>query len=81
MFGDLALLSTQQSSEGFTSSSAHYTNMTGKSGKAFTMLRPAGKVEIDNEVFDAVAESGFIDKGEDILVVNYENAQLIVRKA
>lgn len=81
MFGDLALLSTQQSSEGFTSSSVHYTEMSGKSGKAFTMLRPAGKVEIENEVFDAVAESGFIEKGEDILVVNYENAQLIVRKA
>lgn len=80
LFGDLALLSTQQSGEGFTSSDTHYTAMTGKTGLAFTMLRPAGKVEIDGEVFDAVAESGYIEKDEAVDVVNYENAQLIVRK-
>lgn len=80
MFGDLALLSTQQTSEGYVSSDAHYTEMKGMTGTAFTMLRPAGKVEIGNQIFDAVAESGYINKGETIKVVKYENAQLIVRK-
>lgn len=81
MFGDLALLTTQQSNEGYVSSDAHYTEMKGTEGIAFTMLRPAGKVEIEDQIFDAVAESGFIDRGEKIRVVKYENAQLIVRKA
>ncbi|KAF0203625.1 MAG: membrane-bound serine protease [Bacteroidetes bacterium] len=81
MFGDLALLTTQQSNEGYVSSDAHYTEMKGTEGIAFTMLRPAGKVEIEDQIFDAVAESGFIDRGEKIKVVKYENAQLIVRKA
>lgn len=81
MFGDLALLSTQQTSEGYASSDVQYTAMMGQTGEAFTMLRPAGKVSIDGQVFDAVAQSGFIDKGESIHVVKYENAQLIVRKA
>jgi membrane-bound serine protease (ClpP class) len=80
MFGDLALLSTQQTSEGYASSDVHYTEMMGQTGEAFTMLRPAGKVSIDGQIFDAVAEAGFIDKGEPIRVVKYENAQLIVRK-
>ena len=80
MFGDLALLTTQQSNEGYVSSDAHYTEMKGTEGIAFTMLRPAGKVEIEDQIFDAVAESGFIDRGEKIRVVKYENAQLIVRK-
>lgn len=80
MFGDLALLSTQQTSEGYASSDVHYTEMMGKTGEAFTMLRPAGKVSIDGQIFDAVAEAGFIDKGEAVHVVKYENAQLIVRK-
>ncbi|MBK6962765.1 MAG: nodulation protein NfeD [Bacteroidales bacterium] len=81
MFGDLALLSTQQSNEGFVSSDRHYTEMLGKTGTTHTILRPAGKVDVEGEVFDAVAESGYIEKGESIKVVNYENAQLIVRKA
>jgi membrane-bound serine protease (ClpP class) len=80
MFGDLALLSTQQTSEGYASSDVHYTEMMGQTGEAFTMLRPAGKVSINEQIFDAVAEAGFIDKGEPIRVVKYENAQLIVRK-
>ena len=80
IFGDLALLSTQQASEGYVSSDTNYTKMTGLKGKAFTMLRPAGKIDIDGRIYDAVAESGFIEKDENIRVVNYENAQLIVRK-
>ncbi|MBW6489840.1 MAG: nodulation protein NfeD [Lentimicrobium sp.] len=80
MFGDLALLTTQQTNEGYASSDAHYTEMKGSTGTAFTMLRPAGKVEIENQIFDAVAESGYINKGDSVKVVKYENAQLIVRK-
>ncbi|KAF0195645.1 MAG: membrane-bound serine protease (ClpP class) [Bacteroidetes bacterium] len=80
MFGDLALLSTQQSDEGFKAADVHYNEMVGKSGNAYTILRPAGKIEIDGEVFDAVADSGYIEKGEKVVVRGYENAQLIVRK-
>lgn len=80
IFGELALLSTQQAGMGFVSSDIHYTEMLGKMGVAYTMLRPAGKVEIDGEVFDAVARTGYIEKGEPVIVIKYENAQLIVRK-
>jgi len=80
MFGDLALLSTQQSDEGYKAADTHYNEMIGKSGNAYTILRPAGKIEIDGEVFDAVADSGYIEKGEKVVVRGYENAQLIVRK-
>mgnify|MGYP001189079855 FL=1 len=81
MFGDLALLSTQQSGEGYISADSHYKEMHGKTGSAYSILRPAGKVEIDGEVFDAVADSGYIEKGENVVVRGYENAQLIVRKS
>lgn len=81
VFGDLALLSTQQATEGYSASNVRYTEMLGKSGTAHTILRPAGKVEIDGEVFDAVAESGYIEKDVAVTIVNYENTQLIVRKA
>jgi membrane-bound serine protease (ClpP class) len=43
-------------------------------------LRPAGKVLIDGETYDATAESGFIEKDEKIKVNRYINSQLFVRK-
>ena len=80
MFGNLALMATQPQSEGYVSSDSNYTEMLGQSGETYTILRPAGKIMIDGQMFDAVAQSGYIDKGENIRVVKYENAQLIVRK-
>lgn len=79
-FGHLALDTVQNASEGFTSADKKYQSMIGKSGLAHTVLRPSGKVLIDNEIFDATSESGFIEKGEPILVAKHETAQLFVRK-
>ena len=42
------------------------------------MLRPGGKVLIEGEVYDAMTESGFIDRGEEIVVVKVGTAQLYV---
>lgn len=56
-------------------------NLVGKEGIAFTVLRPSGKIEIEGNVYDATAESGYIEHGEKIVVVKFETAQLFVRKA
>jgi len=79
-FGELALASTQEKNEGFTSAINSYQIMLGKEGIAKTILRPAGKVQIDDEIYDATAEAGFIEKGENIRVTRYHNTQLFVRK-
>lgn len=55
--------------------------LIGKKGTAFTILRPSGKVEIEGEIYDATAETGYIEKGENVQVVRYETAQLFVRKS
>lgn len=80
IFGNLALMATQPQSEGYISSDSHYTEMLGQTGETHTILRPAGKVIINGQMFDAVAQSGYIDRGEAVRIVKYENAQLIVRK-
>jgi len=79
-FGHLALTKTQNVDEGYTSASPDYTARIGQEGIAYTMLRPAGKIMIDNELYDATARSGLIDKGVRIVVVGYLNAQLVVKK-
>lgn len=77
-FGHLALASTQKSQEGFSISENAYEDVIGQKGVAHTNLRPAGKVIINNEYFDATALTGFIDKGKAVEVVKYETAQLFV---
>lgn len=79
--GRLALSKTQQVDEGYTSATIAYKNMLKKQGVARTMLRPSGKIEIDGDLYDATAIVGYIDKGEKIIVVDYQTSQLIVKKA
>ncbi|MFW5705510.1 MAG: NfeD family protein [Bacteroidota bacterium] len=79
-FGELALATIQDKTEGYTSAVATYTQMIGKEGTARTVLRPSGKILIDDEIYDATAESGFIERDEKIRVTRYSNTQLFVRK-
>ncbi len=80
-FGELALNTIQETSAGYTSANTTMKTLIGKTGIAFTMLRPSGKVEIDEDIYDATALTGFIDKGEGIKVVKYETSQVFVVKA
>jgi membrane-bound serine protease (ClpP class) len=79
-FGELALTTTQDKEIGYTSAMASYEIMIGAEGISKTILRPSGKIEIENETYDATAETGFIEKGDKVIVTNYINAQLFVRK-
>lgn len=79
-FGHLALDSVQEKDKGFTSSIDSYEKMVGEKGIAFTVLRPAGKVKIGDEIFDATAEAGYIEKGDKIKVTDYQTSQLFVVK-
>jgi len=79
-FSHLALKKTQQANEGYTSASADYKSMIGREGMAYTTLRPAGKVMINDELYDATARVGLIDKDAKVVVVGYNNAQLVVKK-
>ncbi|MEE4259194.1 MAG: NfeD family protein [Bacteroidales bacterium] len=80
-FGNLALAKTQVTGEGYSSATTAYKEMLHKSGVSRTILRPAGKIEIDGDLYDAVALTSYIDKGEKVIVVDYHNAQLVVKKA
>lgn len=78
--GKLALAKTQQAGDGYTSATEDYRVMLRKTGRAMTILRPSGKVEIEGDMYDATALTGYIDRGEEIEVVNYQTGQLFVKK-
>jgi membrane-bound serine protease (ClpP class) len=54
--------------------------MLGKKGVSHTVLRPSGKVFIDEIVYDAFTRGEYVEKGESIEVVGIEGVTLRVKK-
>lgn len=79
-FGKLALESVQSSNDGFSIAYDDIKQMIGKKGIAYSILRPSGKIMIDDNLLDATAINGFIEKGDEIEVVKYETSSLFVKK-
>lgn len=75
------LMLTQQVKDGYIGVDMAPVNYIGLEGAAVTDMRPAGKVEINGEVLDAVATRGFIHAGARVRVMKYENAQIYVSEA
>jgi membrane-bound serine protease (ClpP class) len=51
----------------------------GREGIAFTDLRPAGKVQVGEEIYDAVSNTGFfISRGTPVRVVKFQAGQVYV---
>ena len=80
LFSRIALNKVQDTDKGYIGVSTEQNSLVGKEGVAYTILRPAGKVLIDNEVFDAKALFGYIEKDDKIKVIRYDMAQLYVKK-
>lgn len=80
-FRKFILETTQEKEKGFIGTDLNERLLIGKSGLAHTILRPSGKVQIEGEIYDATAETGFIEKGEKITVIRYEASQLFVRRS
>ncbi len=79
-FKNLSLHSIQDKNEGFVGVDTSSRSLVGKEGVAYTTLRPSGKVKIDGKLYDAVSGLGMIDRGDEIIVIRTESAQLYVEK-
>ena len=82
LFKKLALETTLENKEGYIGVPTEGVNIVEKKGIAYTVLRPSGKVKVDEKVYDAVSVNGvFIEKGTQIIVVRYETGQVYVESA
>ncbi|MCE5174191.1 MAG: NfeD family protein [Bacteroidales bacterium] len=81
VFRKLALTSVQNNEEGYIGVPMETKDMVGKTGVTDTVLRLSGKVRIDDKMYDAISEYGFIEKGENVRVTRYESGQIYVTKA
>lgn len=78
LFKRIALETTLDRSSGYTSNFKK-ESLLGKSGTAYTILRPSGKVEIENEIYDAYTRGSYIDQGSKIEVIGEEGTSLKVK--
>lgn len=77
-FSRVALTKTMKKSEGYTSS-FNPEEMVGKTGQAHTILRPSGKIVIDGDIYDAYTRGGYIEKGQQVIVISQEGTSLKVK--
>ena len=76
----LSLNTSQDLDKGYLSVDSATKNMVGKNGISATVLRPSGKVLVEEEMYDARALEGFIEKDEPVKIISYSSGQLNVRK-
>ena len=79
-FSHLSLHEVMRKEDGYLGVDPEILHLKGKRGVAITTLRPSGKIRIEGKNYDALAESGMIDKGTEIVVTRVETAQLYVEK-
>ncbi len=78
-FRRFASTDTQETDKGFTANFITQP-MTGKTGTAFTVLRPSGKVIIEETMYDAFTRGEYIEKGDAIEVIDTEGSSVRVKK-
>lgn len=79
-FKRISLTDTQAQSEGYTSNFNTGMDLVGKTGTAYTVLRPSGKIMIEGQIYDAFSRGDYIEKGDTVKVLEIEGSTLRVRK-
>ncbi|MCL1818028.1 MAG: nodulation protein NfeD, partial [Spirochaetaceae bacterium] len=54
-------------------------DLTGKTGKAVTVLRPSGRAEIDGRLYSVETDGTFIPAGTDLVVVRVRGSNILVK--
>ena len=74
----IALMTEEDVELGYIGVEASLQQFVGEEALAYTSLRPSGKIMIDDELYDAVAETGYIEKGAHVRVIRFLHGQLYV---
>ncbi|HCY77939.1 MAG TPA: peptidase [Ignavibacteriales bacterium] len=76
-FNKLVLSESEKADKGFVSYPSE-KDLIGKTGIAFTTLRPGGTAEFDGKRVDVVADSEYINQGTKIKVLRVEGIKVVV---
>ncbi len=80
LFKRFALSTEQNKEDGFVISASSEKSLEGKEGLVIADLRPAGKIEIDDEQYDAQSDGEYLLVGTKVKVKKQQGAYLIVNQ-
>lgn len=61
-------------------SKADYSSLLGKKGKTKSILRPTGRIVLDDSYYDARSQGDFIKNDKDIVVVSVKDGHIVVKE-
>ena len=73
-------LLVESGAQAWRSYDPEYEQLLGQSGRAQTMLRPSGKVIINDRKYDVVTQGEVLDAGTLVKVVEVEGNRIVVEK-
>ena len=76
----IVLSASMPAEEGFAARIEMGRSLIGKRGESRTVLRPAGKIEVEGVTYDAAAQGDFIQAGESVIIVDTSGNRILVRK-
>lgn len=76
----IVLNTMQNTTDGYIGTDTTIEKYIGREARAFTTLRPSGRIMIDNELVDAITEGDFIEQNETVVVKSVSGAQVVVSK-
>ena len=79
-FNRFALTDVQDTSTGYTSS-FYNKSLIGSIGTVVSVLRPSGRIVINDAIYDAYTRGEYLEKGEKIRVIAAEGTSLKVQKS
>ena len=79
-FMRIALNTNLNADEGFVSVENTEKSFVGTEGKTITPLNPTGRIMIENDIYTAIAEYGFIEKGVNVIITRFETGQFYCEK-
>jgi len=69
----------QEAEEGYVAAGEN-SDLLGKEGVAYSVLRPSGIIDIEGRRVDAVSEGTWIPAGRRVLVVSVQGRRVVVRE-
>jgi membrane-bound serine protease (ClpP class) len=79
LYKRVALQEVLDSQDGYTIG-GELQSLVGTTAVAYTVLRPGGKVVINDQVYDAFTRGGFIEKGAAVEIIGVESSSLRVKE-
>ncbi len=78
LFKKMGVEAEMKTADGFSVRDNSRQNLIGQTGIAVTNLRPSGKVEINNEQYDSIADGSFIAKDSAVKIIRVQGTYLVV---